>query len=116
MGETLRRCLLLAAAVCVGSFSALSLSCSTAGDANDSPTPAAARTELRENLNRALSRTPTVVESPSGVDSLRFHGGFQHAIMMREEADGTTTYNCVDTVEAAEQFMFEGKTESEHAH
>ena len=76
----------------------------------------AAREALRGNLERSLSRTPTIVEKPSGVDSLRLGGGFQHAVVMHEAADGNLTYNCVDTVEAAERFMFDGDAESEHAH
>lgn len=92
------------------------LGCSSVPNPGPSGDTAAAREELRGNLQRALSRTPTVVEKPSGVDSLRLGGGFQHAVVMHEGADGNLTYNCVDTVEAAERFMFDGEAESEHAH
>ncbi len=95
---------------------AVLLGCSSTPVHDPATDAAAARQELRGNLRRALSRTPTVVEAPSGVDSLRLHGGFQHAIVMREDPDGTLTYNCVDTVDAAERFMFDGGTESEHIH
>jgi len=113
MGElVIRRSWLIGAVIFACATSVVTTGCAT----SDSEDEAVARQELRRDLNRALSRAPTIVSEPSGVDTLRLHGGFQHAVMMREEPDGTVTYNCVDNLEAAEAFMFDGKIEGGHEH
>ena len=62
---------------------------------------------LRTSLARDASNM-SVYEQADGTKSIHFNGGYQHAHMVRLDADGSLNYNCVTDADEAERFLAGG--------
>lgn len=62
---------------------------------------------LRTSLARDASNM-SVHQEADGTTSIHFNGGYQHAHMVRVNADGSLNYNCVTDADEAESFLAGG--------
>lgn len=81
-----------------------------------SPSSEIDRETLRQDLQQALTRQAIVEERADGTDILDLRGGFQHAVLLRENDDGSVSVDCVDTMEKAERFLLNDDPDDPHAH
>jgi len=85
----------------------------TASSSPDSPTKPALTTaqgqalsDLGQMLRRPANGLPTT--NAHGGVRVDLQGGFQHAIMVQVNPDGTSTFVCTDSIDTATEFLTRG--------
>ncbi len=81
------------------------------GAACSSPDERPGAVDVGEGLRKSLSRDASkmsVTGRLDGTNSVHFNGGYQHAHMVRLNADGSLNYNCVTDAGEAERFLAGG--------
>jgi hypothetical protein len=97
--------LLLTAAACQGPDATINSSSA------DSPTNAplsAAQTRALNDLSQSLRRPSKgllVTSDAQGGMTADLQGGFQHAVMVEKNADGSYTFVCTDSADTATEFF-----------
>ena len=89
-------------------IAAAAVACSST---SDQQAPGAGAVDIGGGLRRSLARDASnmsVHEQDDGTKSVHFNGGYQHAHMVRLNADGSLNYNCVTDADEAESFLAGG--------